>query len=174
MQSRGLQRLSSGKYSRWVKGCCCYGLNRGGKEGKFNGEIFNITYHFSNIHTFMYLPLNICHSEAHLCHSSPNWNLLAACEDTHTGRPEVWSGRLVVLVRLIVADMKSLRHLTMIQSSCDPICLHNKGLVADQTLWRCCAPVCLQAARFTTAFFSFFFFFSYVSHMKKHVNPLLW
>lgn len=52
----------------------------------------------------------------------------------------------------------------MIQSSCDPICLHNKGLVADQTLWRCCALVCLQAARFTTAFFFHFFFFICLTH----------
>lgn len=43
--------------------------------------------------------------------------------------------------KLITADMKSLRYLMMIQSLCDlrpppPICLHKKGLVADQMLWQ--------------------------------------
>lgn len=51
----------------------------------------------------------------------------------------------------------------MIQSSCDPICLHSKGLVADQTLRRCCA----SGSR---AHNCFFFFFSHIclTHEETH------
>lgn len=75
-------------------------------------------------------------------------------------RSQGWSGRSVVPVRLIVADMKSLRRLTMIPKSCYPICLHNKGLVADQTLRRCCASP--PGSRAHNCFFCCVFF-SYLS-----------
>lgn len=61
--------------------------------GSATEEIFNVTVYFSNVPTFMHLPLNIARSETHLCPLSPNENLLAACEDV-LGLTQPFSGAI--------------------------------------------------------------------------------